>query len=65
MQKITVQLGPTKVMAYVFITPVLVVLLQYFLKGESIINAIYPGIILSVLATIYLQKVSTIKAKPV
>ena len=63
MQKITVQLGPTKVMAYVFVTPVLVVLLQYFLKGASIINAIYPGIILSVLATIYLQKVSTIKAK--
>jgi len=63
MQKITVQLGPTKVMAYVFITPVLVLLLQYLLKGEPIINAIYPGIVLSVLATIYLQKVSTTKVK--
>ncbi|WP_236702514.1 DMT family transporter [Thalassomonas actiniarum] len=63
MQKITVQLGPTKVMAYVFMTPALVILLQFVLQGQSINSPIYPGIILSVIATFYLQKVSTNKVK--
>jgi len=64
MQKITVQLGPASVMAYIFITPMLVLLLQMILNGHSIQNSIYPGILLSVIATIYLQKVNAAKTKP-
>lgn len=57
LQKITVQLGPTKVMAYVYITPVLVLLLEFFIKGEPLNSVMYPGIAFSIMATFYIQKV--------
>lgn len=63
LQKITVQLGPTRVMAYVYITPVIVLLLEFLIKGEPLNSAMLPGIAFSILATLYLQKIGKDEAK--
>ncbi|MEH6531005.1 MAG: DMT family transporter [Photobacterium frigidiphilum] len=51
----TVVLGPTKVMAYIYLSPVFVAIIMFIFKGQHIPIAVYPGIILSVVCTILLQ----------
>lgn len=63
LQKITVQLGPTRVMAYVYMTPVLVLLLEFLLKGQSLNSVMFPGIVLSIMATFYIQKIGKNEVK--
>jgi len=55
-QRTTVALGPIRVNAYIYLNPILVVILVYFVNGVSIPVAIIPGVILSSIATIILQK---------
>lgn len=55
-QKTTVILGPTKVMSYIYLNPVAVALLAYVVNAQSIQAVVIPGIIISAIATIILQK---------
>ncbi|RXJ60333.1 EamA family transporter [Candidatus Marinarcus aquaticus] len=55
-QKTTVILGPTKVMSYIYLNPVAVALLAYVVNAQSIQAMVIPGIIISAMATIILQK---------
>ena len=48
-------IGPTRVMAYTFLSPALVMAIGLFLGDELPPVAIYPGLILSILATFVLQ----------
>ncbi|MCF6293127.1 MAG: DMT family transporter [Robiginitomaculum sp.] len=52
----TVALGPSRVNAYIYLNPALVVLLLLVVDGESISTAIIPGIFISVIATVILQR---------
>jgi len=54
-QKTTVMLGPTKVMAYIYLSPVFVAFLMMLIEDETIPTAVYPGMFLSIAATIILQ----------
>ena len=54
-QRTTVTLGPSRVNAYIFLNPALVVLLQLIVDGLPISKAIIPGVLLSSSATIILQ----------
>ena len=54
-QSATVTLGPSKVMAYTYLNPAAVVLLLLLVDGVAINWIILPGVILSTLATIFLQ----------
>ncbi|MEY8213128.1 MAG: hypothetical protein RPR97_01455, partial [Colwellia sp.] len=53
--KTTVILGPARVMAYIYLSPVFVALLTMFIEDKTLPNAIYPGMFLSIAATIILQ----------
>lgn len=53
--KTTVVLGPAKVMAYIYLSPVFVAFIMLLLQGKSIPIAVFPGIALSILATVILQ----------
>ena len=55
-QKTIVVLGPSRVNAYIYLTPALVAALLLFIDGESIPMAVVPGILLSSVATVILQK---------
>jgi len=55
-QKTTVALGPSRVNAYIYLNPALVVALLFFIDGTSISMAIVPGILISSAATMILQK---------
>jgi len=55
-QKITVELGPNRVMAYIYLNPAFVAILLYLVNGEAIAIEIIPGIIITSIATILLQK---------
>jgi len=55
-QKATISLGPNKVMAYVYLNPAVVALLMYIFEGERINIFMFIGIILSILATIFLLR---------
>jgi drug/metabolite transporter (DMT)-like permease len=55
LQKTTVILGPTKVMAYIYLSPVFVAFLMLIFEGKSIPNIVYPGMLLSIAATIISQ----------
>lgn len=55
-QKATITLGPNKVMAYVYLNPAVVALLMYIFEAEKINIFMFMGIILSILATIFLLK---------
>jgi len=57
-QRTTVTLGPSRVNAYIFLNPALVVLLQLIVDGSPISTAIIPGVILSSIATIILQSLT-------
>ncbi len=56
--KTTVVLGPAKVMAYIYLSPVFVAFIMLLLQGKSIPIAVFPGIALSILATVILQVAS-------
>lgn len=53
--KTTVVLGPAKVMAYIYLSPVFIAFIMLLLQGKSIPIAVFPGIALSILATVILQ----------
>lgn len=57
-QRTTVTLGPSSVNAYIFLNPALVGLLQLMVDGIPIATTIIPGVILSVIATIILQRLT-------
>jgi len=66
-QKTTPALGPGKVMAYNYLNPGLVAMLQLFLFGEKVPAVIWPGIILCMIATVVLEteKSDSFKAKSI
>mgnify|MGYP000264604628 CR=1 FL=1 len=51
----TVALGPSRVSAYIYLTPALVAMLLFFVDVTSINNSILPGIAISIIATFVLQ----------
>ena len=53
--KTTVVLGPAKVMAYIYLSPVFVAFIMLLFEGKSIPTTVYPGIALSILSTVVLQ----------
>ncbi|NOX43797.1 MAG: DMT family transporter [Gammaproteobacteria bacterium] len=55
-QKTTVVLGPSRVNAYIYLTPALVAVLLLLIDGVSIPMAVAPGILISSIATVILQK---------
>lgn len=57
-QRTTIVLGPGRVNAYIYLNPALVALLLFFIDGVSIPLAILPGVFLSTVATIILQRKS-------
>ncbi len=60
-QKTTVVLGPSRVTAYIYLTPALVAILLVIVDGKSMTLSIIPGILLSTIATVMLQRKITIK----
>ncbi|KGJ95854.1 DMT family transporter [Thalassotalea sp. ND16A] len=58
-QKITLVLGPKKVMAYIYLSPVFVAFLMWIIEGQSIPTVVYPGMLLSIAATVILQLQNT------
>ncbi|WP_237716200.1 EamA family transporter [Moritella dasanensis] len=54
-QKTTVVLGPTKVMAYIYLSPLFVAILMWMFEGKTIPSIVLPGMILSISATVLLQ----------
>jgi drug/metabolite transporter (DMT)-like permease len=54
-QKTTVVLGPSSVMAYIYLNPICVAFLMLFIEGKSIPSIVFPGMIISLIATIVLQ----------
>ena len=54
-QVTTVVLGPSKVNAYIYLNPALVVILLFVVDGVSISASIVPGILISIVVTIFLQ----------
>jgi len=60
-QKTTIVLGPTKVMAYIYLSPLCIAILMWMFEGKTIPNIVLPGMILSILATALLQLQSNTK----
>ena len=54
-QKTTVVLGPSRVMAYIYLSPVFVALLTMLIEGTTLPAIVYPGMLLSITATVVLQ----------
>ncbi|MCJ8297200.1 MAG: hypothetical protein MJK15_22635 [Colwellia sp.] len=54
-QKTTLVLGPVKVMAYIYLSPAFVAFIMLFIEGKSIDYIIFPGMFLSLIATMVLQ----------
>jgi len=61
-QKATIILGPGRVNAYIYLTPALVAIQLFLIQGVSIPVTIIPGILISSIATVILQKSSTQEA---
>ncbi len=55
-QKTTIVLGPARVNAYIYLNPALVIVLLFLIDGASIPMAVVPGILVSSIATVILQK---------
>lgn len=55
-QKTTVALGPARVNAYIYLNPAFVAILLFLIDGVSIPMEILPGFIISLMATMMLQK---------
>jgi len=60
-QKSTIVIGPSKVMAYIYLNPAIVATLLYILESKKISQIVLLGISISVLATYILLKSSNIK----
>jgi len=60
-QKTTVLLSPSRVNAYIFLTPVLISIISFTIYGNSPKPVIIPGVLLSVFSTIILQKLYSVK----
>ena len=60
-QKTTVVLGPTKVMAYIYLSPLFVAILMWIFEGKTIPGIVLPGMILSISATALLQLQNRLK----
>jgi len=60
-QKTTVVLGPTKVMAYIYLSPLFVAILMWMFEGKTIPSIVLPGMILSISATALLQLQNRLK----
>ncbi|MEH6451584.1 MAG: EamA family transporter, partial [Psychromonas sp.] len=60
-QKTTVVLGPTKVMAYIYLSPLFVAILMWMFEGKTIPGIVLPGMILSISATALLQLQNRLK----
>ncbi len=58
----TIALGPSRVNAYIYLNPALVILLLV-INGTPISTSIIPGILISIMATIFLQKNAVTKEK--
>lgn len=54
-QKTTLILGPVRVMAYIYLSPVFVAILMMIVERETLPTVVYPGMLLSIAATIILQ----------
>ena len=54
-QKATVKLSPRQVSAYIYLNPVFVAFIAMLTSGQTLPASIYPGIALSILATVLLQ----------
>ncbi|OYD23353.1 DMT family transporter [Oceanimonas baumannii] len=52
----SITLGPQRVMAYTYLNPAMVALLLWLLDGEPVAARLWPGILLSCLATWWLQR---------
>ncbi len=52
----TIALGPKRVNAYIYLNPVLVVILLLIIDSTPIPSAIIPGIVMSIIATVILQR---------
>jgi len=55
-QRTTVALGPSKVNSYIYLNPAMVAALLLVVDGTAISLAIVPGILLSTVATVLLQR---------
>ena len=55
-QKSSFVLGPKKLMAYVYLSPAIVAVLMYLIKGETISYGVLIGILISAIATIILLR---------
>jgi len=65
-QKTTLVLGPTRVMAYIYLSPVFVALIMLVIEDKIIPLVVYPGMFLSIIATIILQvKAKVNDSKPI
>lgn len=62
-QKTTVVLGPVKVMAYIYLSPLFVAVLMWLMDGKNIPTIVLPGMLLSILATVLLQRQNSVKAE--
>jgi drug/metabolite transporter (DMT)-like permease len=60
-QKTTVVLGPRKVMAYIYLSPLFVAILMWMFEGKTIPSIVIPGMILSISATALLQLQNRLK----
>lgn len=57
-QKATIILGPNKVMAYVYLNPIIVAFIMYFFENQNINFIMTFGIFLSFLSTMFLLKLN-------
>lgn len=52
----TIALGPSRVNAYIYLNPALVAILLLVIDGAAISTSIIPGILISIIATVILQR---------
>ncbi len=57
-------IGPTKVMSYTYLNPVLVLAIGLVLGGDTPPVATYPGVLLTIVATLVLQRSRSAGQKP-
>lgn len=55
-QKSTIVIGPSRVMAYIYLNPALIAIMLLVVDQSRIPNAVIPGILISTIATLVLQK---------
>lgn len=65
MQIATVKLSPRQVSAYIYLNPVFVAFISMLSSGQPLPVSVYPGIALSVLATVLLQVQAVKERRPV